>query len=398
MTNHSFPRSHPTHLEGLMSRFSHPLALVFVFALTSTLGRAATPQPAHVAGYTPAAIPAAIAPALIAAQVEVVGQPRVSKGHPCTIWDEEDLAHYKAMLKTSQELQAALADVREASDKRLGEPLNIPEPRKGPDGKWLYPGEYFPPHPLYPGGDAGVRFRARVSGDCDALVALGAAYALTGQSKYGQFARKLLLAYANGFPHYGPPASYNLRYGQGILSQLLDEGLMLTKLSFAYDQIYNLLDWTPEERQQIHDGLLGIVAYEILYPGAPDVSLNNSYGTQENNRGVLTLTGVLAAGYATDDEELVRAALYGIQSKFPQAIKQRYLTYPPLKDWIAGTAEQPFGGLLATHIGKCIGADGMWIEGTPGYALYAGCGLVFSAEMMPTGSILLAIRRPPRRR
>ena len=91
------------------------LTLVFVLALTSAVGRTATPQPARVEGHTPVAMPAAIASTLAVAPVEVVGQPRVSKGHHCTIWDEEDLAHYKEMLKTSKELQAQFADVRAAA-------------------------------------------------------------------------------------------------------------------------------------------------------------------------------------------------------------------------------------------------------------------------------------------
>ena len=45
-------------------------------------------------------------------KVEVVGQPRMTQGHPCTLWDEEDIAHYKDMLKTSQELQAQYAGLK----------------------------------------------------------------------------------------------------------------------------------------------------------------------------------------------------------------------------------------------------------------------------------------------
>ena len=343
---------------------------------------AAVVEPARIEGYEPFSSTAAIAPTVKAGTVEVAGQPRMTQGHPCTLWDKEDIAHYKEMLKASKEMQAQLADLKTALDKRMVEPLGVPEPRKGSDGKWLYPGDYFAPLPGFEKDDSGTRFRRRFTRDVETILDLGIVYALTGEAKYGEYGRKLLLAYAHGFPNYGPPPSYNLRYGQGILTQLLDEGLMLTKAAFGYDLLYNLPGWTPEDRKQVHDGLLAIIAAEIMYPGAPDIDIYNSYGTQANNRGALTSTGVLAAGYATEDQELVNAALYGIKSNMARPVKERYMTYPPLKDWTAGTAEKPFGGLLATHLGKCIGSDGMWIEGSPSYAMYAGCGLVFSAEMM----------------
>ena len=64
-------------------------------------------------------------------KVEVVGQPRMTQGHPCTLWDAEDIAHYKEMLKTSQELQAQLAGLKTSMDIRMTQPLGIPQPEKG---------------------------------------------------------------------------------------------------------------------------------------------------------------------------------------------------------------------------------------------------------------------------
>ena len=92
--------------------------------------------------------------------VEIFGTPRRDLGHPDTLWDAEDIAHYKEMLKSSAELQAELAGLRKPLDARLGQPLDIPAPKKGPDGAWLFPGDYFPPFPGAPPGDnSNARFR-----------------------------------------------------------------------------------------------------------------------------------------------------------------------------------------------------------------------------------------------
>src|SRR5208337_4025810 len=57
--------------------------------------------------------PSNIAPTVATApynNIVVFGQPRVSKTHPNTLWDQEDINHYKEMLKTSKELQLQFAE------------------------------------------------------------------------------------------------------------------------------------------------------------------------------------------------------------------------------------------------------------------------------------------------
>src|SRR5271165_3653059 len=92
--------------------------------------------------------------------IEVFGNPRVVRGHPSTLWDQDDIDHYKEMLKTSRELQIQFSELRSRMDERIGKPLDIPMPQQGPDGAWLYPGDYFPPFPGAPDKDDPVtRFR-----------------------------------------------------------------------------------------------------------------------------------------------------------------------------------------------------------------------------------------------
>ena len=87
-----------------------------------------------VKGYEPVTLGTAIAPTIATAsvgKVEVFGQPRMSQGHPCTLWDKEDVNHFQAMLKTSKELQDQFAKLKAAMDKRMAKPLGVPVAEEG---------------------------------------------------------------------------------------------------------------------------------------------------------------------------------------------------------------------------------------------------------------------------
>ena len=84
-----------------------------------------------------------------------------------------------------------------------------------------------------------------------------------------------------------------------------------------------------------------------------------SYLDQTHNRSVICNAGVLMAGYATDDQKLINYGLYGK----------------------GGTKEKPVGGVLGRHFGPdCIGPDGLWNEGSPGYTNMSLCALICDAE------------------
>ena len=336
---------------------------------------------ATAAEYTVPLVPANIAPTTTGASsapVEVVGQPRVTKGHPCTLWDNEDIQHFREMLKTSKELQSQLAELKAAMDARMAEPLNIPPPQRG-----VFPGEYFPAYPETPSDDAGARWRRRIMRNSNEISDLATVYVLTGDVKYAEFCKQMLLGYAC-FTQHGQSKSYTLRSCQGMVTQLLEEGLLLTRWARAYDLVYNLPSWTPEERVRIHDELFQPMARCILYPAAVDIDpkTGGSFGSQVNNRGAIGTVGVLMAGYATDDQELINAALYGTVPTVKAPAPGANTTFPPPKHWTACTADKPNGGLIAKHFGDCIPADGVWIEGSPSYAFYVLGSLITAAEAM----------------
>ena len=309
----------------------------------------------------------------------VFGQPRITKGHPSTIWDVEDVDHYREMLRSNRELQLFFADLKARMDDRLEKPIDIPQPRENSEGDWMFPGDYFPDFPGFPGEDSLTKFRRYFFRDAEAISDLGILYALGGDVRYAEYAKALLLGYANA-PRYGAPKTLYYRSNQGMTGQLLDEALLLDKLAFGYDLIYNTPSWTNEQRSRVHDELLQPLASEMLYPSAPEIDPTGSFSRQANNRGAIGATSVLLAGYATDDPELVNAALYGIRTslKKPNAVGLRQ--FPPPKDWIAANAADPSNGLLTVHFASPCISDGMWVEGSPSYAFYVLGSMIDAAE------------------
>ncbi|HXZ17941.1 MAG TPA: hypothetical protein VEH77_18600 [Roseiarcus sp.] len=160
----------------------------------------------------PAALPSpnvALSPATLPyVGVQTVGRPRVADKHPNVFWDQEDINHYKEMLKSSRELQIQFAELKRRMDEVVGQPVSIPEPQKGPGGQWLFPGDYFPRPPRTPDAtDPWTNFRVYMIKAADAVSDLGTVYVLTGEEKYAKHARDILVGYSN-CSRYGPPRAW----------------------------------------------------------------------------------------------------------------------------------------------------------------------------------------------
>lgn len=296
------------------------------------------------------AAPENIAPTggtLMGNKVEVVGEPRVTKGHPNTLWDAEDIAHYKKMLATSKELQAQFAGLKNSLDVRITQPLGIPQPEKGDDGKWKHFSDQ---------AKLGESTYGAVHNQLSLDIAnLGTVYAFTGDEKYAEYCKKLLLAYADAYPNYGVGARPGFSHAPSkAFDQILGDSIWFPQIARGYDLIYNLPSITPEERRHIHDNLMKAVAQAI-------VGSSSGVLRAPTNWSAISTMAVLMAGAVTDDEELVNTALYGK----------------------GGTKEKPNGGLFESHFGtKSIDADGMWSEGAMGYQFMALQALIVDAEVL----------------
>ena len=279
-------------------------------------------------------------------KVEVIGQPRMTQGHPCTLWDQEDIAHYKEMLKTSQELQGQLAGLKKAMDIRMTQPLGIPQPVKGPDGQWMH----LIDNSMSPTGQTYGAVHTTLGLD---IANLGAAYALTGEEKYAEFCKKLLLAYADAYPNYGIGARAGFNHDPSkVFDQRLSDATWLIQVARGYDLIHNLPSITPAERKHIEE--------DLVRANGRHITENHAAVEAPTNWSAIDTCAVLMAGYACDDEKLINIAFYGL----------------------GGTKEKPTGGLFERHFTQPIDVDGMWAEGAMGYQFMALEGLVMDAEVL----------------
>jgi len=336
-------------------------------------------HPATIYGLNPSNIAPTVATAPYAG-VKVAGEPRMAVGHPNTIWDKEDVAHFKALLKTNAELHAVFARLKGQMDERIGSPVDVPPPQKGSDGAWLYPGDYFPDFPGTGVAHTPVqKFTRRFGEDSLTVYSLGLVYALTDDERYAAYARALLLAYSN-LPRYGPSKATDYRYEKGLTNQILEDAVDLISLARGYDLVHDSPSLSPEDRARIHDDLLRPLASVMLYPTAFERDPSATFARMANNRGAIGATAVLLAGYATDDQELVNAALYGTWATIRRTSEAKYRQFPPAKDWVAATADHPGDGLLAVAFGAQTIAGGMWVEGSPGYSFYALSAMINAAE------------------
>jgi hypothetical protein len=340
---------------SILLRLAPVVSITFFGFLTAMADNAATApgpknQPIAVPNYSVAVSPDNIAPTPATQpqeNVQVDGQPRNSVGHPCTLVDSDDIARYKDILKTNVDAQANLKANQKYCDDAMARPLAIPTAEKNPDGTWKYMGE-----------------QTRNTGTNAAIMqALGLVYQVTGDQKYGEFCKKMLLAYADNYNHWGhapgwTPANYRSANDGRLSFQFLNDGGFLNAAAYAYDLVYTLPSWTPEERAHVRDDFLKAVAAQFW---APEIA-KDDYLSQTNNRSCLCTAGVLIAGYACEDQEMINNALYGP----------------------GGTKDAPTGGLIKVHFGEtCLLPDGLWVEGAPGYQLgIASCGLFNDANTL----------------
>ncbi|MGI5869759.1 MAG: heparinase II/III domain-containing protein [Kiritimatiellia bacterium] len=284
--------------------------------------------------------------AAVTGGVKVHGRPRQTKGHPCTIWDAEDIAHYKSMLKTSPELRAQLDGLVQAMDKRITQPVGVPPAEKDENGNWRHFSDIAP----FNGGTYG-KAHNQLSLD---IANLATVYALTDEAKYAEFAKKMLLDYADAYPNYAIGARPGFNHSPSkAFDQVLGDATWVVQLARGYDLIYNLPSMTPEERRRIEEDLLGGVGELIIR--------NHSMLEAPTNWSAIGTTALLIIGCATDNPTFISTALHGI----------------------CGTPEKPTGGLYDRHFSaKAIDADGMWAEGAMGYQFMALQALICNAEIL----------------
>ena len=255
--------------------------------------------------------------------------------NPNTIWDAKDIERMRELLKKSPEMQKQLDAMRKRLDDLMAQPIDIPKGLKNEAGEWIH--TTSPRH-------------TQLSLD---ISDLGIVYALTGEAKYGEFARKLLIAYATEYQNYRPGNRPGFQHDQGMLGdQRLDDSTWLLRTIRGYDLVANLPSWTPEDRELVTTKFLNHLAYFI--------SGNWAHLVSPTNWSAISTAAILLTGYATHDEKLIDIGTHGITNR-------------------DGTRR---GGMYYHFGPESIDVDGMWSEGAMGYQMMAMQALIAYAETM----------------
>lgn len=234
--------------------------------------------------------------------------PRMAHGHPCTLWDSQDVAAYKAALATEPALKGAFDTLQAWGNKRVAESLDVPAHKLGADGVWTFPAFKRGYQDASGNWNWEWDFNGTLQKRAEDVSNLGVLYALTGDARYGAFAKQILLALADaygcgdtgsvsdthGFDHF---EAYGFDGG--------DDGMFLAKVCNGYDLIYNLPSCSAEDRKRIESELIRPLAehlkshkFEFMY-------------TSHGRWGMVCLYGVFVAGVTLDDQAMVNLALYG---------------------------------------------------------------------------------------
>ena len=172
----------------------------------------------------------------------------------------------------------------------------------------------------------------------------GVLFQVSGEQKYADFARDMLLAYAALYPTLGEHPKKKEQTPGRLFWQSLNEAVWLVTAIQGYDALYDSL--TVGERETIEQGLLHPLA-RFLSEGQPQTF------DKVHNHGTWAVAAVGMTGYVLDEPEYVEKALFGLN-----------------KDGTAGFMRQ---------LDELFSPDGYYSEG-PYYQRYALMPFVLFAQ------------------
>lgn len=190
----------------------------------------------------------------------------------------EDLTYFSADFQSFEEHLSALT---KKIDLRIEGPLVIPTPK-----------------------DAGGGYTHEKHKDNAKQIYLaGSLFLLTGEQKYADYAKKLMLAYADVYPGWGQhPAKKEQSPGR-MFWQNLNESWWLVHVAQGFDAVKSTL--SDDEYEHIENNLLRNMA-QFLSHGSP------STFNKIHNHGTWACAAVGLTGYALNDQDYVEKALLGL--------------------------------------------------------------------------------------
>ncbi|MFY8328387.1 alginate lyase family protein [Pseudoalteromonas sp. ZZD1] len=201
--------------------------------------------------------------------------------HPNLVLTQDDVADMRKAITQPSSFSARFSAVKAKLDTQLALPITVPLPK-----------------------DAGGGYtHERHKENYKLMYQAGVIYQLTGESKYAQYVRDMLLEYVDLYPKIGlHPKQKNQNPGK-LFWQILNEAVWLVHTIQAYDAVASAL--SSDERKRIENGILKPVAAFLSTesPGTFD---------KVHNHGTWATAAVGMTGYVIDDQELVEQALYGL--------------------------------------------------------------------------------------
>ncbi len=203
--------------------------------------------------------------------------------HPRLLLTPQGVKNIKSMLGKVPLMDKTYATAKQVADNALAAPMDVPLPVNSA------------------GGYSHEKHKTNYADMYNAAVV----YQVSGEKKYAEFVRKMLLKYADMYPTLPVhPASYSRTPGK-LFYQVLNEAVWLNFTANAYDCVY---DYIPAaERKHIENDLFRPLV-DFMENGVPG---NFRAFNLMHNFGTWMQSGVAMIGYVIDEPEFVQKALYG---------------------------------------------------------------------------------------
>jgi hypothetical protein len=200
---------------------------------------------------------------------------------PGLILSKSEAEAIKASLGKYPLLDQSFDKLRLSVETALHKPMEIPSP-----------------------GEAGGYEHERHKQNYRDMQGAGVLYRITGDEKYAQFVKAMLLKYAAMYPDLPKhPLAHNQAPGK-LFHQMLNETVWLTYSSMAYDCIHAWLDDATRTRIEKN------VFREIINWFT---TKNRHEFNRIHNHGTWTVCSIGLIGYVLNDQHLVDMALYGTE-------------------------------------------------------------------------------------
>jgi len=199
--------------------------------------------------------------------------------HPRLFLNRTDVAAMRAAIGKYPLFDVSLRLVKPKIDKALAGPIDVPLPK-----------------------DAGGYSHERHKQNYTEMQLAGVFYSITGEARYADFVRSMLLKYADLYPTLGRhPAAAGEAAGR-LFWQTLNETVWLVHATQAYDCVYDRLSAADR----------AIIESKVIRPMAVFLSEERVHEMDRiHNHGTWSCAAVGMAGYVMNDKNLVEKALFG---------------------------------------------------------------------------------------